>query len=158
MSRAFQQVGAYKAELEKDGWEFSINDSFLEIYDDTIRDLLREEGKEEGKHEIKVDEKGRRFVSELTMCPLDPNSEQEVEDVTRQSATHRSVACTDMKAVSFRSHSTPSSLSTSPRRTRGSSSASGANSTSSTSPAARGSTAAAPLERGPRRPWPSTRA
>jgi kinesin family protein C1 len=103
--RAIQQVGAYKAELEKDGWEYSMSVSFLEIYNETIRDLLREEKAQENKHELKVDANGRRYVSDLTMCPLDPNSEKEVEDVMRQSAKHRSVACTDMNAVSSRSHS-----------------------------------------------------
>ena len=58
--------------------------SFLEIYDETIRDLLGEEGKEEGNRKVKVDASGRRFVSKLTMCPLDPNSEHEVEDVMRE--------------------------------------------------------------------------
>jgi len=58
-----------------------------------------------GKHDVKVDANGRRFVSDLTLTDLDPNSEAAVEAVMRLAAKHRSVACTDMNAVSSRSHS-----------------------------------------------------
>jgi kinesin family protein C1 len=103
--RAIQQVGNYKSELEKDGWEYHMQVSFLEIYNETIRDLLREESGVMGKHDVKVDANGRRFVSDLTMQDLDPNDDKSIEDVMRQAAKHRSVACTDMNAVSSRSHS-----------------------------------------------------
>ena len=104
--RAIQQVGAYKTSLEKDGWTYKMQVSFLEIYNETIKDLLRDgEHGEKPKHEIKVDGNGRRYVTELVMKELDPNSDPEVEAVMRQAAKHRSVASTDMNAVSSRSHS-----------------------------------------------------
>ena len=104
--RAIQQVGAYKLQLERDGWEYKMEVSFLEIYNEKIKDLLREDGGEELKHEIKVDaSSGRRYVTDLVMRSLDPNSEEDIEAVMRQAAKHRSVACTDMNAVSSRSHS-----------------------------------------------------
>ena len=84
---------------------FSVQVSFLEIYNETIRDLLRNENSEEVKHEIKVDAQGRRTVSDLTLQPLEPTNINEIEEVMRLAAKHRSVASTDMNSVSSRSHS-----------------------------------------------------
>lgn len=36
------QVGKYKSKLEAQGWEYVMQVSFLEIYNEQIRDLLRE--------------------------------------------------------------------------------------------------------------------
>jgi kinesin family protein C1 len=103
--RAIQQVGNYKNDLEKDGWEYHVQVSFLEIYSDTIRDLLREESGEMRKHDVKFDKNGRHYVTGITMQDLDPNDSTSVEDVMRRAAKHRSVASTDMNANSSRSHS-----------------------------------------------------
>ena len=37
--RAIQQVGMYKLQLEEKGWEYSMEVSFIEIYNETIRVL-----------------------------------------------------------------------------------------------------------------------
>jgi len=104
--RAIEQVGQYKEMLEKDGWQYDMQVSFLEIYNETIRDLLREgDADPDLKHEIKVNPDGRRYVTNLNMVPLEPTDTEAVEDVMRQAAKHRSVASTDMNAVSSRSHS-----------------------------------------------------
>ena len=104
--RAIEQVGQYKEMLEKDGWQYDMQVSFLEIYNETIRDLLREgDADPDLKHEIKVNPDGRRYVSNLNMIPLEPTDTEAVEEVMRQAAKHRSVASTDMNAVSSRSHS-----------------------------------------------------
>lgn len=104
--RAIEQVGQYKEMLEKDGWQYDMQVSFLEIYNETIRDLLREgDADPDLKHEIKVNPDGRRYVTNLNMVPLEPTDTEAVEEVMRQAAKHRSVASTDMNAVSSRSHS-----------------------------------------------------
>lgn len=103
--RAIEQVGEYKNHLESEGWKYQMKVSFLEIYNETICDLLREEKDENMKHEIKVDKDGRRFVSNLTMKKIEPTDNIAVEDVMRQAAKYRSVASTDMNDVSSRSHS-----------------------------------------------------
>jgi len=103
--RAIEQVGEYKLQLERDGWQYSMQVSFLEIYNETIRDLLREHEIDENKHEVKVTAEGRRYVSDITMTTLEPTDNEAVEAVMRQAAKYRSVGHTDMNAVSSRSHS-----------------------------------------------------
>jgi len=103
--RAIEQVGRYKEQLELEGWKYSMNVSFLEIYNETIRDLLRNERSNELKHEIKVDQQGRRTVTDLTLTPLEPTNLNEIEEVMRLASKHRSVASTDMNNHSSRSHS-----------------------------------------------------
>lgn len=103
--RAIEQVGQYKEHLEKDGWQYDMQVSFVEIYNETIRDLLREEEFDEAKHDIKVSADGRRYITDINMVPLEPTDSEAVEDVMRQAAKYRSVGSTDMNAVSSRSHS-----------------------------------------------------
>jgi len=103
--RAIEQIGQYKKTLEKDGWKYSVNVSFLEIYNETIRDLLRDEGAEELKHDVKVGPDGRRFVSDITMKEIEPTDSCAIEDIMGLATTNRSVASTDMNEVSSRSHS-----------------------------------------------------
>lgn len=105
ISRAIEQVGHYKETLEKDGWQYSMQVSFLEIYNESIRDLLRDDHESTLKHEVKVNPDGRRYVSDIKMIPLEPTDLEAVEAVMRQAAKHRSVGSTDMNAQSSRSHS-----------------------------------------------------
>ncbi len=103
--RAIEQVGEYKEILQKDGWQYDMQVSFVEIYNETIRDLLREDVNSDLKHEIKVGSDGRRFISDINMIPLEPTDPEAVEAVMRQAAKHRSVGITAMNAQSSRSHS-----------------------------------------------------
>jgi len=103
--RAIEQVGEYKVQLERDGWKYSMQVSFLEIYNETIRDLLRLQEIDEHKHEVKVTPEGRRYVSDITMTSLEPTDNDAIEAVMSQAAKYRSVGHTDMNAVSSRSHS-----------------------------------------------------
>ena len=72
--RCIAFIGAHKAAKEKDGWLFYVEVSFLEIYNDLLRDLLRADNNEECKHEIRVGSDGRRTVTgkyqyQLGICP-----------------------------------------------------------------------------------------
>ena len=102
--RAIQQIAEYKTVLEKDGWKYKIQVTYIEIYNEQIKDLLAEEPPQ-GKHEIKTDGNGRRYISHVVEKDLDPNDADQIEDLMRTAAKARSVASTDMNAVSSRSHS-----------------------------------------------------
>ena len=55
--RAMEQVGQYKLDLEGQGWLYEMEVTFIEIYNETIRDLLRSgPASSDLKHEIKKDE------------------------------------------------------------------------------------------------------
>ncbi|EED86260.1 predicted protein, partial [Thalassiosira pseudonana CCMP1335] len=103
--RSIEQIGNYQKTLEKEGWVYNMEVSFLEIYNESIRDLLRDNPKEESKHEIKVGSDGRRTVTNLTIKSIDPNNKSEVDGVLALAAKRRSIASTDMNTTSSRSHS-----------------------------------------------------
>ena len=52
--------------------------TFIEIYNETIRDLLREVGAAEGKHEIKKDAGGSTYVTDVRHVDVDPNDNVQV--------------------------------------------------------------------------------
>lgn len=104
--RAIEQVSEYKAQLESDGWQYTMQVSFLEIYNETIRDLLRENEIDEHKHEVKASKDGNeRYVSGITMTTLEPSDVEAVKAVMQQAEKYRSVAYTNMNSTSSRSHS-----------------------------------------------------
>ena len=64
--RAVQQIFQTAAELEDKGWQYEFEASFLEIYNETIRDLLGS-GKENVKHDIKMVQQGSSEVTVSNM-------------------------------------------------------------------------------------------
>jgi kinesin family protein C1 len=105
ISRAMEQVGRYKTELESKGWEYHMEVSFIEIYNETIRDLLRANAVDDVKHEIKRDVNGNTTVTDVTMKVVDPNNVEQMSSIMELAAIHRSVGQTAMNERSSRSHS-----------------------------------------------------
>ena len=108
--RAMQQVGAYKTALEAKGWRYSMEVTFVEIYNETIRDLLRSSTAPNGasdapKHEIKKDANGTTYVTDVNRKSVDPNDCVQVNGILELAARHRSVTATAMNEQSSRSHS-----------------------------------------------------
>ena len=79
--------------------------SFVEIYNETIRDLLRANAKDDDKHEIKRDANGNTTITDVTMTPVDPNDCAQMDSIMEQAARYRSVGQTLMNERSSRSHS-----------------------------------------------------
>lgn len=99
--RAAQQIFASTEALREKGWTFSFECSYLEIYNETVRDLLTAKGEAEGKYEIKhVD--GRTYVTDLTTCSITQASE--IMDLLKKAAVNRAVAETQCNERSSRSH------------------------------------------------------
>ncbi|KAI7745037.1 hypothetical protein M8C21_000016 [Ambrosia artemisiifolia] len=107
--RSLEQVFQTSQALAVQGWKYKMQASMLEIYNETIRDLLSPrqinatEGGGAGKqYTIRHDADGNTFVSDLTI--VDVCSIREVSNLLQQAAHSRSVGKTDMNEHSSRSH------------------------------------------------------
>nr|XP_043621181.1 kinesin-like protein KIN-14C [Erigeron canadensis] len=111
--RSLEQVFETSQALVAQGWKYKMQASMLEIYNETIRDLLsprsiggdvsRAEVSGAGKqYTIRHDAEGNTYVSDLTI--VDVCSSREVSNLLQQAAHSRSVGKTDMNEHSSRSH------------------------------------------------------
>ncbi|MBA0811876.1 hypothetical protein Gohar_025890, partial [Gossypium harknessii] len=112
--RSLEQIFQSSQALREQGWKYKMQASMLEIYNETIRDLLsnnrssgsdstRPENSVSGKqYTIKHDANGNTYVSDLTI--VDVSSISEISSLLRQAAQSRSVGRTQMNEQSSRSH------------------------------------------------------
>ncbi|RMD42569.1 hypothetical protein DV735_g2543, partial [Chaetothyriales sp. CBS 134920] len=107
--RALRQIYSTSKELESRGWTYSMEGSFVEVYNEELRDLLGKEGDSHStaptkKHDIRHDmQKCETTITDVTTVKLD--SEQHVEGILEQAMSRRSVAATKANERSSRSHS-----------------------------------------------------
>ena len=103
--RSVEQIVQSAEKLRTDGWEWILTGQFLEIYNEKIRDLLatKKTRKEDVTYAIKTDSNGRKSVTNLRRVKLD--TAEQVTELMRVASENRSVASTEMNAVSSRSHS-----------------------------------------------------
>ncbi|KZT07506.1 kinesin-domain-containing protein [Laetiporus sulphureus 93-53] len=102
--RAVEQVFREAEQLKSKGWEYKMEGQFLEIYNETINDLLGKADFDRKKHEIKHDAKtGRTTVTDVNVVPL--SSPAQVSTLLNFAQSRRSVAATLMNERSSRSHS-----------------------------------------------------
>ncbi|XP_023001229.1 kinesin-like protein KIN-14C [Cucurbita maxima] len=112
--RSLEQIFQASQSLQSQGWKYKMQVSMLEIYNETIRDLLsthrssgsditRTENSVLGKqYTIKHDANGNTHVSDLTI--VDVCSMREISSLLQQAAHSRSVGRTQMNEQSSRSH------------------------------------------------------
>ncbi|KAJ1287343.1 hypothetical protein BS78_02G002800 [Paspalum vaginatum] len=105
--RSLEQIFQASQSLNSQGWKYKMQASMLEIYNETIRDLLvmnRITAQDGGssKYNIKHDANGNTNVSDLTV--VDVTSINEVSSLLRRAAQSRSVGRTQMNEESSRSH------------------------------------------------------
>lgn len=101
--RAVQQIFEHAQFLKERGWTFSFEVSFLEIYNETIRDLLNErENNNNTQHDIRH-AGNKTTVTDLTVTPID--SIEAVLQLLRMAGKNRAVAETLCNDRSSRSHS-----------------------------------------------------
>ena len=103
--RAVHQIYETAKSLEEKGWSYSMEGSFVEVYNENINDLLgKPDDFDKKKHEIRHDlQKCKTYVSDLTTVNL--NSPSKVESILRRAMANRSVAATKANERSSRSHS-----------------------------------------------------
>uniref|UniRef100_A0A7N0TZ82 Kinesin-like protein n=1 Tax=Kalanchoe fedtschenkoi TaxID=63787 RepID=A0A7N0TZ82_KALFE len=109
--RSLEQIFQTKQHLQLQGWKYEMQVSMLEIYNETIRDLLSTNRLDMSKadssiggkqYAIKHDVNGNTHVSDLTV--IDVRSSKEVSYLLDQAARSRSVGKTQMNEQSSRSH------------------------------------------------------
>ncbi|KAK9685145.1 kinesin-like nuclear fusion protein [Basidiobolus ranarum] len=100
--RAVLQIYQTATALEEKGWKYAMEGQFVEIYNETIHDLLGtgEIGK---KHDIRHLANGKTIVTDVTTLMLDgPNK---VSELMKKAGQNRAVASTQCNDRSSRSHS-----------------------------------------------------
>jgi len=108
IQRAVTQIFQTSDRLEEQGWKYDFEASFVEIYNETLRDLLvtqkKPAGAEEVKYDIKHDAKtGQTWVTNLMQVPV--KSAARVHELLSRAAKNRAVSATNMNERSSRSHS-----------------------------------------------------
>ena len=103
--RATHQIYDTATNLQEKGWSYTLEGSFVEVYNEEIHDLLGDsKDLDKKKHDIRHDEKKKQtIVTGLKTVTLDsPNT---VESMMKQAQANRSVAATKSNERSSRSHS-----------------------------------------------------
>lgn len=104
--RAVDDVFRAADALRNKGWEYKMDGQFLEIYNETINDLLGKGEFDKKKHEIKHEKQGSTIttrVTDVNVLPL--STPREVASLLRLANSRRTVAATLMNERSSRSHS-----------------------------------------------------
>ncbi|XP_046558589.1 carboxy-terminal kinesin 2-like isoform X2 [Haliotis rubra] len=100
--RAVQQVFSTARDLEEKGWQYQFDASMLEIYNETIRDLLSDE---ELKHEIKMTGNGSSETIVTNLTVISVRTESQIHKLLKKATHNRAVAETKCNERSSRSHS-----------------------------------------------------
>jgi kinesin family member C1 len=109
--RAVEQILGQAKQLNTQKWNFTISASFLEIYNEDLKDLLvsmstkRAAARQQEKLAIKRNREGKSYVEGLTEVPIDTDGMEQLANLMDVASRARSVASTKMNAQSSRSHS-----------------------------------------------------
>nr|AVR43205.1 KIFC1 [Phascolosoma esculenta] len=102
--RAVLQIFKTTETLRSKGWQYGLEASFLEIYNEMIQDLLGDV-KDNIKHEIRMVNKGSHDVMVTNLTVKAVTSPKQVHDLLRKASANRAVASTNCNERSSRSHS-----------------------------------------------------
>ncbi|XP_038047913.1 carboxy-terminal kinesin 2-like isoform X2 [Patiria miniata] len=100
--RAVRQIFQTAGQLREKGWEYTMEASFLEIYNETVRDLL---GAGDKKCEIKMADAKGTDVEVTNSTTVTVTSEGQVQSLLGRATHNRAVAATNCNERSSRSHS-----------------------------------------------------
>lgn len=102
---AVHQIYDTAKSLEEKGWKYSMEGSFVEVYNEKLNDLLgKPDELDKKKHEIQHDlQKCKTTITDVNTVQLD--TPDKVETILRRASANRSVAATNANERSSRSHS-----------------------------------------------------
>ncbi|XP_069800415.1 kinesin-like protein KIFC1 isoform X2 [Dendropsophus ebraccatus] len=103
--RAIRQIFSCAEELKSKGWQYKFKASFLEIYNETLRDLLVNRPDKKQEYDIRKVSSSSNEVYVTNLRYVDVSSVEEVHELLRVAKTNRSVAKTALNDRSSRSHS-----------------------------------------------------
>jgi len=104
IARAVEQVFNVSSRLKLQGWKYSMKASFLEIYNETIYDLLVRGNKDKERVlDFKLDSTGTSFLPDLTI--MDVTTPERVFELLECASRNRATGKTLMNDRSSRSHS-----------------------------------------------------
>jgi len=100
--RSVQQILRASEAMKASGWAWTLKVSFLEVYNEVLRDLLGSDGSQL-VHVIKHDDAWGTCVTNLTL--MEVSHMEQISKLMETAARARSVGATEMNASSSRSHS-----------------------------------------------------
>jgi len=101
--RSIEQILTTVQETAESGWSYTLQASFLEIYNESIRDLLVPPKELEGRdYTIRQGENGMMAIADLKI--MEVTSTEDVERLMATAEKHKTVKGTDMNERSSRSH------------------------------------------------------
>jgi kinesin family protein C1 len=100
--RSMKQILETARHMNDQGWTFDFQASFVEIYNEQVRDLLRKSGASVSC-DIKRSTKGKTYVNGVEKMSM--RNMDDVKNIVRIASNKRAVGCTAMNSVSSRSHS-----------------------------------------------------
>eukprot|EP00924_Labyrinthula_sp_SR-Ha-C_P011460 snap_masked-scaffold_46-processed-gene-1.70-mRNA-1 protein AED:0.42 eAED:0.42 QI:0/-1/0/1/-1/1/1/0/921 len=100
--RSTEHIMKYKQQLEKMGWSFRLQATFLEIYNENIQDLLARASQEKKKCEVR---ESKKEIIVTNVVKEDIRSVEDVYKLLVKAENRRKVEKTDMNERSSRSHS-----------------------------------------------------
>nr|XP_028576617.1 kinesin-like protein KIFC1 isoform X1 [Podarcis muralis] len=103
--RAVQQIFRKAREMEAKGWKYHFTANFLEIYNESLRDLLVLRPERGSELEIRRVSQCTEELHVPNLCYVPVASEQEVLKLLQRAKANRSVAKTNLNERSSRSHS-----------------------------------------------------
>ncbi|KAF9420485.1 kinesin-like nuclear fusion protein, partial [Podila epigama] len=101
--RSVLQIYETAKELESKGWKYTMEGQYVEIYNETINDLLGTYSTDQTrKHEIRHTPGGKTTITDITTVVL--TSPERVAALLKKAAHNRSIGSTQMNERSSRSH------------------------------------------------------
>lgn len=110
--RSVRQIFESAKDLEKDGWKFELSASFVEIYNESLNDLLGESSRLDSKKSkdeigiLKISYDPKTCMSKVNdLSEVSVTSEEQVQHLINKAIRNRATAATKANDHSSRSHS-----------------------------------------------------